>query len=149
MIEGVLIKPLKQIPDERGKIMHMLRADDPEFRQFGEIYFSVVYPGVIKGWHLHTRMTLNYAVVSGMIKLVLYDTREDSPTKGELQEIFMGEDNYVLVQIPPQVYNGFKGIGMKPAIVANCSDIPHDPQEIRRIDPFSKSIPYDWDLKHR
>ena len=149
MIEGVLIKPLRQIPDERGKIMHMLRADDPEFRQFGEIYFSVVYPGAIKGWHLHTRMTLNYAVVSGMIKLVLYDTREDSPTKGELQEIFMGEDNYVLVQIPPQVYNGFKGIGIKPAIVANCSDIPHDPGEIRRIDPFSKSIPYDWDLKHR
>lgn len=149
MIEGVLIKPLRQIPDERGKIMHMLRADDPEFRQFGEIYFSVVYPGVIKGWHLHTRMTLNYAVVSGMIKLVLYDTREDSPTKGELQEIFMGEDNYVLVQIPPQVYNGFKGIGVKPAIVANCSDIPHDPQEIQRLDPFSSSIPYDWSLKHR
>lgn len=149
MINGVLIKPLKQIPDERGKIMHMLRADDPHFTQFGEIYFSVVYPDVIKGWHLHTRMTLNYAVIAGMIKLVLYDAREISPTKGEIQELFIGEYNYVLVQIPPGIYNGFKGIGVKPAIVANCSDIPHDPEEIFRIDPFSDDIPYDWNLKHR
>lgn len=149
MINGVLIKTLKQIPDERGKIMHMLRADDPHFTKFGEIYFSVVYPDVIKGWHLHNRMTLNYAVVSGMIKLVLYDAREESPTRGEIQELFIGEDNYVLVQIPPGIHNGFKGIGVKPAIVANCSDIPHDPQEILRIDPFSNDIPYDWNLKHR
>jgi len=104
---------------------------------------------VIKGWHLHTRMTLNYAVVSGMIKLVLYDARDKSPTHGELQELFIGEDNYVLVQIPPGIYNGFKGIGVKPAIVANCSDIPHDPEEILRIDPFIHDIPYDWNLKHR
>lgn len=149
MIEGVLIKPLRQIPDERGKIMHMLRADDPHFEKFGEIYFSVVYPDVIKGWHLHTKMTLNYAVVSGMIKLVLYDAREESPTKGELQELYIGEDNYALVRIPSGIYNGFKGIGVEPAIVANCSDIPHDLEEIQRVDPFSKDIPYDWDLKHR
>ena len=149
MIEGVLIKPLRQIPDERGKIMHMIRADDPHFEKFGEIYFSVVYPDVIKGWHLHTKMTLNYAVVSGMIKLVLYDVREESTTKGELQEMYIGEDNYALVRIPPGIYNGFKGIGVKPAIVANCSDIPHDPEEIQRIDPFSNDIPYYWDLKHR
>ena len=149
MIEGVLIKPLRQIPDERGKIMHMLRADDPHFEKFGEIYFSVVYPDVIKGWHLHTKMTLNYAVVSGMIKLVLYDAREESPTKGELQELYIGEDNYALVRIPSGIYNGFKGIGVEPAIVANCSDIPHNPKEIQRVDPFSKDIPYDWDLKHR
>lgn len=149
MIKGVLVKPLKQIPDERGKIMHMLRADDPHFTRFGEIYFSVVYPSVIKGWHLHAKMTLNYAVITGMIKLVLYDARNGSPTKGELQELFIGEDNYVLVQIPPGVYNGFKGIGTKPAIVANCSDFPHDPEEITRKDPFSDEIPYDWNLKHR
>jgi len=148
MIDGVLIIPLKQIPDERGKIMHMLRCDDPHFEKFGEIYFSVVYPGAIKGWHLHKKMTLNYAVVSGIIKLVLYDKREKSPTKGELMELFIGEDNYVLVQIPPGVVNGFKGIGTKPAIVANCATEPHDPEEIIRIDPFSKDIPYNWDLKN-
>jgi len=149
VIEGVLVIPLRQIPDERGKIMHMLRADDPHFEKFGEIYFSVVYPGVIKGWHLHKKLTLNYAVVSGMIKLVLYDQREDSPTRGELMELFVGDDNYVLVRVPPGVVNGFKGIGMTPAVVANCATEPHDPSEMIRIDPFSNNIPYDWSLKHR
>jgi dTDP-4-dehydrorhamnose 3,5-epimerase len=147
-IEGVVIKPLKQIPDERGKVMHMLRADDPEFEKFGEIYFSVVYPGVIKGWHLHKSMTLNYTVVSGMIKLVLYDSRENSPTKGNLQEIFLGQDNYCLVKIPKGIINGVKGIGQKPAIIANCATEPHDPKEITRIDPLNNDIPYDWQIKH-
>lgn len=148
MIDGVKIKPLKKICDERGMVMHMLRSDDPEFEKFGEIYFSVVYPEVVKGWHNHREMTQNYAVVSGLIKLVLYDERKGSPTKGELQEIFMGEDNYVLVRIPPRVWNGFKGIGTEPAIVANCATIPHDPDEISRLDPFDNHIPYDWSLKH-
>lgn len=149
MIEGVKVHPLRQICDERGKIMHMLRSDHPDFKKFGEIYFSVIYPGVIKGWHLHTEMTLNYAVVSGMIKLVLYDARPDSPTYRQLDEHFIGESNYALVIIPPGVWNGFKGIGTATAIVANCSDISHDPNEIQRMDPFDPSIPYDWALKHR
>lgn len=149
MIEGVKIIPLKQIPDERGKIMHMLRADDSHFEKFGEIYFSVAYPGVIKGWHLHKVMTLNYAVVSGMIKLVIYDKRDNSPTRGELQEIFTGEDNYCLIRIPPGIVNGFKTYGVKPAIVANCATEPHDPTQMIRIDPFTPEIPYNWELKHR
>jgi len=148
MIHGVSIHPLKQIPDERGKVMHMLRRDDPWFEKFGEIYFSVVYPGVIKGWHLHKIMTLNYAVVDGAIKIVLYDERESSPSKGEVQEIFTGEDNYILITIPPNIWNGFKGIGLKPAIVANCSTEPHDPSEIVRLDSLSKTIPYDWEVRH-
>ncbi len=149
MIDGGKIVPLKKIPDERGTVMHMLKSTDPHFKEFGEIYFSTVYPGVIKGWHLHSRMTINYAVPVGMIKLVLYDPRENSSTKGELMELFIGEENYVLVQVPPGVWNGFKGIGTKTAIVANCASIPHDPNEITRLDPFDKSIPYDWSLKHR
>lgn len=148
MIDGVVVTPLKQIPDERGKIMHMLRSDDPQFERFGEIYFSMVYPGAIKAWHLHTKMTLNYAVVAGMVKLVLYDPRPSSPTKGEVQEIFLGEQNYARVKIPPGIYNGFKGVGTAPALVANCSTIPHDPAEIQRLDPSSKDIPYSWDLRH-
>jgi dTDP-4-dehydrorhamnose 3,5-epimerase len=144
MIDGIFIKPLKQIPDERGKIMHMLRADDPHFEKFGEIYFSVVNPGIVKGWHIHKEMTLNYAVVSGTIKLALYDPRPSSPTRGEVQEILMGEENYVLVRIPPGTYNGFKGLGDRPAIVANCATLPHDPEEIGRLDPFENEIPYDW-----
>ena len=148
MIDGVIVKPLKQVADERGKIMHMLRCDDPAFERFGEIYFSVVNPGAIKAWHLHKEMPLNYAVVTGMIKLVLYDDREGSKTKGESMELFIGEDNYSLVKVPPMVVNGFKGIGVNPAIVANCATIPHRPDEIVRIDPFTKDIPYNWELRH-
>ncbi len=148
MIEGVLIRSLKRIPDERGMIMQMLRNDDPDFDRFGEIYFSMIYPGVIKAWHGHRAMTLNYACVWGMIKLVLYDAREGSSTKGEIQEIFMGARNYIRVTIPPEVLNGFKGISDGPALVANCSTIPHDPNEIYRIDPLENDIPYDWARKN-
>lgn len=148
MIEGVQIHPLRQIPDERGKIMHMLRADSPHFKEFGEIYFSCVYPGAVKAWHIHRRMTLNYAVIVGHIKLVLFDDREASPTRGKLQELFLGESNYSLVIVPPMVWNGFKGIGDKTAMVANCATIPHDANEIERMDPFTTRIPYQWEIKH-
>ncbi|HOW53925.1 MAG TPA: dTDP-4-dehydrorhamnose 3,5-epimerase family protein [Syntrophorhabdaceae bacterium] len=149
MIDGVRISPLRQIPDERGKVMHMLRNDSEVFIGFGEIYFSCVYPDAIKAWHIHKRMTLNYAVPHGNIKLVLYDDRNASKTRGELQEIFLGPENYCLVTIPPMVWNGFKGIGSEMAIVANCSSIPHDPNEIERMDPFDLSIPYNWEIVHK
>jgi len=149
MINGVIIKEIKMIPDERGTVMPMLKVDDPEYDQFGEVYFSTIYPGVVKGWHIHKKMTLNYAVIAGMIKLVLYDEREDSPTKGEIQEVFVGGYNYCLVQIPPMIWNSFKGIGTETAIVANIATIVHSPDEIERRDPFDQRIPYDWELKHR
>ena len=148
MIDGVEIFPLKRIQDERGMVMHMLKNSDPHFEKFGEIYFSVVYPGVIKAWHLHSRMTINYAVVVGNIKLVVFDQRPDSKTRGQLQEIYVGQVNYQLVRVPPGVVNGFTSVGGDEAIVANCADIPHDPSEITRIDPFTPTIPYDWQLKH-
>ena len=149
MIEGVRVTPLKQILDERGKIMHMLRNDAEGFAGFGEIYFSCVHPGAIKGWHIHKEMELNYAVPHGNIKFVLYDDRTNSPSCGELQEIFMGPDNYCLVTVPPMVWNGFKGIGSEMAIVANCTTITHRADEIDRLDPFDPSIPYNWEIKHR
>jgi dTDP-4-dehydrorhamnose 3,5-epimerase len=148
MIEGVLVVPLRKIPDERGTIMHMLRCDAPHFEKFGEIYFATAYPGVIKAWHLHSRQTQNYVVVSGMAKIVLYDGRPASASHGALQEIFIGEDNYVLVTIPPGIYSGWKCIGTKPALLANCATEPHDPTEMTRLDPFSPEIPYQWDLRH-
>ena len=148
MIEGVGIFPLRRIQDERGLVMHMLKASDPHFEKFGEIYFSVIFPGVIKAWHLHSRMTINYAVVVGNIKLVLFDGRSSSKTKDQLQEIYFGQVNYQLVRVPPGVVNGFTAVGGEKAIVANCADIPHDPDEITRIDPFTPTIPYDWKLKH-
>jgi dTDP-4-dehydrorhamnose 3,5-epimerase len=149
MIEGVRITPLKQILDERGKVMHMVRCDAEGFQGFGEIYFSCVHPGAIKGWHIHKEMVLNYAVPHGNIKFVLYDDRPTSTTRGELQEFFLGTDNYCLVTVPPLVWNGFKGIGKEMAIVANCSSIPHRTDEIDRLDPFDPSIPYNWEIKHR
>lgn len=147
MIDGVKVVPLKKIPDERGAVMHMLRADDPHFEKFGEIYFSMVYPGKIKGWHLHTRMTLNYAVVVGQIKLVIYDPRQGSATYGKTQEILTGEDNYCLIQVPPGLWNGFQGMGNGKAIVANCSTVAHDPNEIQRMEWTDPSIPYRWEVR--
>lgn len=149
MIDGVIVTPLRQFFDERGKVMHMLREDSTVFKRFGEIYFSRTYPGAIKAWHLHKRMTLNYAVLYGEIKFVLYDDRAGSSTRGAIQEFFLSPENYCLVTVPPLIWNGFKGIGDKAAILANCATLPHDAQEIVRVDPFDSSIPYDWGIKHK
>jgi dTDP-4-dehydrorhamnose 3,5-epimerase len=146
-IEGVEVVPLKRIPDERGTIYHMLRSDDPHFESFGEIYFASIFPGVVKGWHLHHKMTLNYACIYGRIKLVCYDDRPSSPTRGELAEIFLGPDNYSLVVIPPEVWNGHKGLGVHTSIVANCATHVHDPTQSERLDPFDNPIPYDWSIR--
>lgn len=150
MIEGVIIKPLKRIPDDRGKIMHIMKNSDEEFNTFGEVYCSTVYPGVVKGWHLHKKMTLNYVVLKGNIKFVLYDDRKGSPTYKETQVIYLGEENYVRVTVPPMVWNGFMGIGLQESFVINFTDIPHDPEEIVRMDPHdNKIIDYNWAIKDR
>ena len=149
MISGVVISPLDQIFDERGKVMHMLRKDSPNFSNFGEIYFSCTFPGVVKAWHLHREMTLNYAVIHGQVKLVLYDDREGSSTSGTVQEIFLSPENYMLVTVPPKVWNGFKCIGTETAILANCASMPHDPDEIERASPTDNRFPYTWSIVNR
>jgi dTDP-4-dehydrorhamnose 3,5-epimerase len=147
-IAGLVVTSLVRIPDERGAVLRMLRDDDDVFERFGEIYFSMVYPGAVKGWHRHRQMTLNYAVPIGMIKLVCFDDREGSETRGNLMELHIGELNYCLVTIPPRVWNGFKGEGTSPSLVANCATAHHAPDEIERMDPFGDAIPYDWALRH-
>tara|TARA_A100001015_G_scaffold279018_1_gene339782 strand:- start:8584 stop:9021 length:438 start_codon:yes stop_codon:yes gene_type:complete len=144
MIHGVKITQKKVITDDRGKILHMLRADDSNFKKFGEIYFSYVNPKKIKAWHIHKKMTLNYVAASGKIKLVLYDDRKSSPTKGKVQEIFLSNENHVLVSIPPMIWNGFTSADGNLAILANCSDIPHDKSEIIREDYNNPKFPYKW-----
>jgi dTDP-4-dehydrorhamnose 3,5-epimerase len=151
VIEGVEVVPLKRIPDERGSVLHMMKSTDAHFRQFGEIYFTSVYPGAVKGWHWHEEMGLNYTCVYGRIKLALYDERPGSATHGELNEVFLGPDAYSLVVIPPRVWNGFKGMGGPSgepvaAIVANCATHPHLTGQPRskRLDPYQNHIPYDW-----
>ena len=148
-IKGVVVVPLARIPDERGTIIHMLKCTDEHFLQFGEIYFTTIYRDVVKGWHKHREMTLNYACIFGRVKLVLYDKREDSATMGTLQEIFLGPDNHQLVVIPPGVWNGCKGMSDPFAIIANCCTHPHDPSRTTRLDPFGNDIPYDWEIRHR
>jgi dTDP-4-dehydrorhamnose 3,5-epimerase len=144
LIHDVVVKPLRQIPDERGKVMHMLRSDSNLFEKFGEVYFSVVYPGAVKAWKLHREMTLNLAVPVGRIKLVLYDDRQESPSKGKIQEMIIGEENYCLVKIPPMIWNGFQGIATLDSLIVNCATLPHDPEESMHLDPYDSHIPYNW-----
>ncbi|HEB71913.1 MAG TPA: dTDP-4-dehydrorhamnose 3,5-epimerase [Nitrospirae bacterium] len=143
-IEGVVVRPLRRIPDERGTIMHGVRSDNI-LNEFGEVYFKKLYAGVINGWHVHKTLKLNYICVFGMIKLALYDMRDHSRTYETLQEIFIGEDNYCLVHIPPGIANGSKGLGSPFSILCNVASEPHDPSlKYLRIDPHSGEIPYDW-----
>ena len=140
MIPGVVITPLKQIPDERGKVMHMLKRTDAHFAGFGEIYFSVVNPGAIKAWKKHLQMTLNLAVVHGSARLVMHDDRS-----GMFQEIVLGpETNYSLVTVPPGLWTGFIGVSPSPALLANCASLPHDPTEVVRKASDDPSIPFEW-----
>ncbi len=149
MIDGVKIKKLKVIPDERGRLMEMLRSDDELFIKFGQVYMTTAYPGVVKAWHYHKKQVDNFVVVKGMMKVVLCDNRKDSPTHGEVNEFFMGEHNPILLQIPANVYHGFKCISEREAIVINCSTEPYNPNspDEYRIPPDSKEIPYDWKRK--
>jgi len=149
MIDGVVVKKLRAIPDERGRVMEILRSDDEFFSRFGQVYMTTAYPGVVKGWHYHKKQTDHLAVVKGMLKLVLYDDRDDSPTKGEINEFFLGEHNPVLVKIPPLVLHGFKCIGDEEAICINVPSEPYrseQPDEFR-VDPHQNDIPYVWDRK--
>ncbi|HEX7401148.1 MAG TPA: dTDP-4-dehydrorhamnose 3,5-epimerase family protein [candidate division Zixibacteria bacterium] len=146
MIQGVLTKKLKVIPDERGRLMEILRADDELFTKFGQVYMTTAYPGVVKGWHYHKKQTDHFSVVKGMIKLVLYDNREGSPTKGEINEFFLGEHKPLLVKIPPLVLHGFKCVSPEEAICINIPTELYDyqqPDEYRE-DPHQIDIPYDW-----
>lgn len=147
-IEGVSLQPLKQFHDERGKVMHMLREDDSHFERFGEIYFSCTHPGVVKAWHKHSEMTLNYACIAGTVKVVLYDTRQDSPTYHGLNEFILSPENYYLLSVPPLVWNGFKALGREMAVVANCATLAHRAEEISRLPFNSPDINYDWNVKH-
>lgn len=144
MIKGLIIQELKQIVDERGKVMHMLRADSPLFTKFGEIYFSVVNPSAVKAWKRHLKMTQHFAIPVGKIRLVIYDERENSESFRKIEVLEMGEDNYSIVRIPPLVWYGFKGISQVSALIANCTDAPHDPGEVETLDAFDGRIPYNW-----
>jgi dTDP-4-dehydrorhamnose 3,5-epimerase len=148
-IAGVKVKLLRLVPDERGWLMEILRGDDTAvFTKFGQVYVSATYPGVVKAWHLHRRQVDNFACVAGMVKLVLVDTRDDSPTLGAINELFIGTQNPMLIQVPNLVYHGWKCISVEPALVVNVPTEPYDhaePDEYR-LDPH-ETLPYNWSRK--
>jgi len=149
MIDGVMIKKLTVIADERGRLIEILRADDAMFAGFGQVYMTTAYPGVVKGWHYHKRQSDNMAVVRGMMKIVVYDGREGSKTIGEVNEFFTGVYNPILVHIPPLVFHGFKCISPEEAIVVNTPTEAYnyrEPDEFR-VHPHKNDIPYDWERK--
>ncbi len=146
LIEGVKIKKLKSIPDERGRLMEILRNDDELFRKFGQVYITTAYPGVTKAWHYHKKQTDNFALIKGMAKIVLFDNRTDSPTKGMINEFLLDMHNPLLIQIPEMIYHGFKCVSDEEVIILNIpTEIYNyeDPDEFR-IDPHNNDIPYDW-----
>jgi dTDP-4-dehydrorhamnose 3,5-epimerase len=150
MIHGVKTRKLKVHCDERGRLMEMLRRDDPEMDvTFGQVYMTTAWPGVTKAWHYHRHQTDHFVCVKGMMKVVLYDARDDSPTKGEINEFFLGDHNPMIVEIPPLVYHGFKCIGDSEAIVVNVTTNTYNyanPDEFR-VAPHDGTIPYDWARK--
>ncbi len=154
MIEGVVTKPLKQVTDERGWLTEILRNDWELFRKFGQVYVTAAYPQVVKAWHMHKKQTDNISCIKGMVKLVLYDGRTKSQTKGEINEYTMGERNLLLVQIPPQVWHGFKTVSEHYSLVLNVPTelYNHKQPDEHRLPPETDKIPYDWKpapwLKH-
>jgi dTDP-4-dehydrorhamnose 3,5-epimerase len=146
-IEGVIVQPLKQIGDNRGSVLHMMRSDSKLFKQFGEVYFSEIHPGIIKAWKRHKKQTQNLTVPLNKIRLVIYDNRSSSSTHGNIAEYELGRpDHYCLVHIPPMLWYGFKTYGDETALIANCADRPHDPEETESQPADSKEIPYKWKL---
>ena len=149
MIDGVKIKKLKVIPDERGRLMEMFRADDEFFEKFGQVYVTTTYPGVVKAWHKHEKQADNMACVAGMVKLALYDARQGSPTHGKIDQFCMGIHNPILVHIPAGIYHGWMCLSDGESIVVNAPTEMYDyknPDE-QRLDPHGGEIPYDWKRK--
>ena len=151
MIDGVKVKRLRVMPDERGRLMELLRADDELFERFGQVYATTTYPGVVKAWHKHMKQSDNMACVAGMIKVVLFDGREGSKTFREVNEFYAGVHNPVLIHIPPGIHHGWMCVSPEESLVVNVPTEAYDrenPDE-QRLDPHSCDIPYDWTRKDR
>ena len=147
MIKGVKIKILKVIPDNRGRLMEILRCDDEIFEKFGQVYMTTAKPGIIKAWHYHKLQDDNFTCVYGKILFALHDGRTDSPTHGELNDFIISAEEPKLIHIPKGVWHGFKNIGDCEAIVINTITNTYNysnPDEYR-VDAFDKKIGYNWE----
>ena len=146
MIDGVHIKKLKYIKDERGRLMEVFRVDDLSFRKFGQAYVTTAKPGVVKAWHYHRLQDDNIALITGRVRFGLYDARVGSKTFGEVMDLVADEENPVLVHIPAGIYHGFKAMGDKETMVMNVPTeaYNHNAPDEFRVDPFENDIPFDW-----
>lgn len=145
ILHGVVVQPLKVIPDDRGAVLHMLRESSPSFSRFGEIYFSEVNPGKLKAWKRHLRMTQRFAVPVGRLKFAIYDPRPESPTQGQVMQLELGRPEcYLLLLVPPGLWYGFQNAGAAPALLANCADLAHDPTESQALPASAAEIPFRW-----
>ena len=146
-IEGVIIQQLKQITDKRGSVLHMIKNDSSLFKKFGEVYFSEVHSGLVKAWKRHKKQSQNLEIPFGKILLVVFDDRPNSNTHGEITEYRLGRpDNYKLIHIPPMLWYGFQGIGDQTSMIANCTDLSHDPEEMEALSADTSQIPYQWKI---
>ncbi len=128
--------------------MEMLRNDEEVFEQYGQSYVSMNYPGVIRAWHYHKKQNDFWVCVRGMIKAVVYDCREGSPTYGEVNEFFLGDNNPILLKIPIGTMHGYKTVGVEPSLLVNFPTQPYnskEPDEYREAFD-SEKIPYNWDI---
>ncbi|MCL6611490.1 MAG: dTDP-4-dehydrorhamnose 3,5-epimerase family protein [Peptococcaceae bacterium] len=150
LIKDVAVKQLKIIPDDRGYLMEMMRKDWPEFMQFAQSYVTACYPGVYKAWHYHKKQWDHFVCLWGMARVVLYDAREDSPTRGKINVFHIGQLNPALLRIPPLVYHGFTAEGGRTALIVNFPTELYnylEPDEFR-VPYNDPSVPYDWEVKH-
>ncbi|SMF75444.1 dTDP-4-dehydrorhamnose 3,5-epimerase family protein [Pseudobacteriovorax antillogorgiicola] len=145
MIEGVKIVDKRVIRDERGAVLHMLRRDSEDYHSdFGEIYFSKIRQGIVKGWKKHLINIQRLVVPVGEVKFVLFDTRKESKTFNEVLTICLSEDNYKMLVIPPNITYAFQGISTGESLVANCSNKVFEQGESETIPVESNLIPYRW-----
>ena len=144
-IEGVIIQPLKQIADKCGPVLHMLKNDSRLFKQFGEVYFSEIHSGLVKAWKRHKKQSQNLVVPLGKIWLVIFDDRPNSNTHRKIAQYKLGRPkDYRLIHIPPMLWYGFQGIGDQTSMIANCTDLSHDPEEMESLSADTSQIPYQW-----
>ncbi|ELS00689.1 dTDP-4-dehydrorhamnose 3,5-epimerase-like enzyme [Xenococcus sp. PCC 7305] len=146
MIQDVIIQPLKLIPNERGRLMEIQRRDNEHFISLGQIYITETFPGIIKAWYRHHKQIDQIAAITGMIKLVLFDSRESSPSYGKVQEIIIGELAPKLVKIPPKIWHGFQTISLNSAFLIHLNSEMFDSSnsDEDRLPVNTMEIPYQW-----
>lgn len=138
MTAGVTLRPLRQFPDDRGTVLHMLRANDAHFERFGETYFSTIRQGKVKAWHKHKTKTANLAVPIGTVKVVIY------AEGGQPEEITLGREHYQLLTIRPGIWYGFEGLAEGESLIANCATEPFETAEGEDLPSDTDRIPYRW-----